>query len=98
MKERDDYTVGTMIELPRACFIADRIARHADFFSFGTNDLSVRSNTTLNLPTASCLLTAPTAKLHPSPARDCQGTTALPRGRTVDLPAGGQVISLSAVS
>ena len=38
--ERRDYTVGTMIELPRACFVADRIARHADFFSFGTNDLT----------------------------------------------------------
>ena len=36
----EDYTVGTMIELPRACFVADRIARHADFFSFGTNDLT----------------------------------------------------------
>jgi pyruvate,orthophosphate dikinase len=35
-----DYAVGTMIELPRACVIADRIARHADFFSFGTNDLT----------------------------------------------------------
>src|SRR5215208_4467403 len=34
------YSVGTMIELPRACFIADRIAHHADFFSFGTNDLT----------------------------------------------------------
>jgi pyruvate, orthophosphate dikinase len=32
--------VGTMIELPRACFVADRIARVADFFSFGTNDLT----------------------------------------------------------
>jgi pyruvate, orthophosphate dikinase len=32
--------VGTMIELPRACFVADRIARAADFFSFGTNDLT----------------------------------------------------------
>jgi pyruvate,orthophosphate dikinase len=40
MKQGADYTVGTMIELPRACFVADRIARHADFFSFGTNDLT----------------------------------------------------------
>ncbi len=40
MTEAEDYTVGTMIELPRACFIANRIARHADFFSFGTNDLT----------------------------------------------------------
>ncbi|HUE26108.1 MAG TPA: pyruvate, phosphate dikinase, partial [Solirubrobacteraceae bacterium] len=40
LAERRDYTVGTMIELPRACFVADRIARHADFFSFGTNDLT----------------------------------------------------------
>jgi len=34
------YTVGTMIELPRACVVADAIAGHADFFSFGTNDLT----------------------------------------------------------
>jgi pyruvate,orthophosphate dikinase len=34
------YLVGTMIELPRACLVADSIARHADFFSFGTNDLT----------------------------------------------------------
>src|SRR4051812_40956856 len=40
LHETEDYTVGTMIELPRACFVADRIARHADFFSFGTNDLT----------------------------------------------------------
>jgi pyruvate, orthophosphate dikinase len=32
--------VGTMIELPRACFVANRIAHKADFFSFGTNDLT----------------------------------------------------------
>ena len=34
------YTIGTMIEIPRACLIADEIAREADFFSFGTNDLT----------------------------------------------------------
>ncbi len=32
--------IGTMIEIPRAALIADKIARHADFFSFGTNDLT----------------------------------------------------------
>jgi pyruvate, orthophosphate dikinase len=35
-----EYLVGTMIELPRACMRADEIAKHADFFSFGTNDLT----------------------------------------------------------
>jgi pyruvate, orthophosphate dikinase len=41
-----DYLVGTMIELPRACVTAHEIAIHADFFSFGTNDLT---QTTLGL-------------------------------------------------
>ncbi|HPQ80690.1 MAG TPA: pyruvate, phosphate dikinase [bacterium] len=38
--QKVDYTVGTMIELPRAAITADEIAKHADFFSFGTNDLT----------------------------------------------------------
>jgi pyruvate,orthophosphate dikinase len=41
-----DYQVGTMIELPRAAVTAHEIAKHADFFSFGTNDLT---QTTLGL-------------------------------------------------
>jgi pyruvate, orthophosphate dikinase len=42
-KEKGDkveYLVGTMIELPRAALVADQIAKEADFFSFGTNDLT----------------------------------------------------------
>jgi len=35
-----EYKIGTMIEIPRACLIADEIAKEAEFFSFGTNDLT----------------------------------------------------------
>ena len=35
-----EYSIGTMIELPRACLLADEIAKEAEFFSFGTNDLT----------------------------------------------------------
>ena len=38
--EKLDYKIGTMIELPRAAITADQVAKHADFFSFGTNDLT----------------------------------------------------------
>lgn len=34
------YKLGTMLELPRACITADQVAKHAEFFSFGTNDLT----------------------------------------------------------
>jgi len=43
MKEKDltiDYKFGTMVEIPRAALTADQIAQHAQFFSFGTNDLT----------------------------------------------------------
>jgi pyruvate,orthophosphate dikinase len=39
-KTRFNYLVGTMIEIPRAAFVADEIAKEAQFFSFGTNDLT----------------------------------------------------------
>jgi len=38
--EAINFKFGTMIEIPRACWVADEIARHAEFFSFGTNDLT----------------------------------------------------------
>jgi pyruvate,orthophosphate dikinase len=38
--EEIDFKFGTMIEIPRAVWVADEIARHAEFFSFGTNDLT----------------------------------------------------------
>lgn len=38
--ERVEYKVGTMIEIPRAALVADKIAEEAEFFSFGTNDLT----------------------------------------------------------
>ena len=39
-KEKIDYEIGTMIEVPRAAITADEIAQEAEFFSFGTNDLT----------------------------------------------------------
>ena len=38
--DNPEYSIGTMIELPKAALIADKIAKHVQFFSFGTNDLT----------------------------------------------------------
>lgn len=48
---RVEYSFGTMIELPSAALLADRIANHAEFFSFGTNDLT---QTTLGISRDDC--------------------------------------------
>lgn len=40
MEEKIDYKIGTMVETPRAALTAGELAKHADFFSFGTNDLT----------------------------------------------------------
>jgi pyruvate,orthophosphate dikinase len=40
MKDKVEYTVGSMLELPRACLIAEELAEKSEFFSFGTNDLT----------------------------------------------------------
>jgi len=47
------YSVGTMVELPRACINAGEIGKSADFFSFGTNDLTqTRSGSPATMPAA----------------------------------------------
>ena len=50
-KKEFKYLIGTMIELPRAALVADELAVHADFFSFGTNDLT---QTTLGISRDDC--------------------------------------------
>ena len=40
MKGKVEYTIGSMLELPRACLIAEELAKESEFFSFGTNDLT----------------------------------------------------------
>ena len=79
-------TVGTMIELPRACFVADRIAEEADFFSFGTNDLT---QTALGF-------SATTWRASSWPATStARSSTAAPSRRSTS-PASGWLVRLAA--
>ena len=76
------YAIGTMIELPRACMVADEIAAEAEFFSFGTNDLT---QTCLGLSRDDAGKFLPTYVLHgilpedPFISIDRQGVGALMR-------------------
>lgn len=76
------YLIGTMIELPRACMVADQIAQEAEFFSFGTNDLT---QTCLGLSRDDAGKFLPTYVLHgllpedPFVSIDRQGVGALMR-------------------
>ena len=87
-----------MIELPRACFIADRIARVADFFSFGTNDLT---QTALGLSRddveAGFLVALPRAADHrPLAVRDDRpaGRRAARAARRLGRPGGARDLKL----
>ena len=51
---RVSYKVGTMIEIPRACVTADEIAETAEFFSFGTNDLTQTGIDRICTPATTC--------------------------------------------
>ena len=76
------YLIGTMIELPRACMVADEIAEEAEFFSFGTNDLTQtclglsRDDAGKFLPsyvlTASCRKIRSSASTETGSARSCE--------------------------
>ena len=79
MTENDvkiDYLVGTMIELPRAAIMADEIAKSADFFSFGTNDLT-QTTFGISRDDATAFLTTYAAKgiikQDPFVSIDCDG-------------------------
>ena len=82
-KRKLDFKIGTMIEIPRAAITADEIAHHADFFSFGTNDLTQltfgysRDDTSAFLP----------EYLH----RDVLETDPF---QTIDLKGVGQLITM----
>jgi len=82
---RLDYLVGTMIELPRAALRAKEIAAHADFFSFGTNDLT-QTALGISRDDAAKFLTAYVE----------QGIYARDPFVTIDIDGVGELIALAA--
>ena len=88
------YLIGTMIEIPRACLTADKIAKEAEFFSFGTNDLT-QMTYGLSRDDAGMILTDYTDKGDPTAKIDREGVgelmkIAVEKGRSVrpDLHLG----------
>ncbi|MEN8375920.1 MAG: pyruvate, phosphate dikinase [Gemmatimonadota bacterium] len=87
MREREtsiDFLVGTMIELPRAALTAGEIAAHADFFSFGTNDLT---QTTFGLSRDDASTFLPHYIEH--------GLLSDDPFRTLDVPGVGELVRLA---
>ena len=76
-------SIGTMIELPRACFVADRIAEQAEFFSFGTNDLT---------QTGARLLARGHRGARSSSATSRSGSSTARPFETIDEPGVGQLV------
>ncbi len=65
-----EYLVGTMIELPRAALMADEIAKDAEFFSFGTNDLT-QTTFGFSRDDVGKILTAYLSRGHPEAGSFC---------------------------
>ena len=76
-RSRSSYLVGTMIELPRACLLADEIAVDADFFSFGTNDLT---QTTYGLSRDDAGALPPGVRAPGHPRRSIPSSASIPTG------------------
>ena len=69
------YLVGTMIEIPRAALTAGQIAKEAEFFSFGTNDLTqMTSASPGTTPPSSWMPTTITRSMSPIPSSTWTGT------------------------
>ena len=79
-----EYHIGTMIEIPRAALTADTIAEEAEFFSFGTNDLTQMTfGFSVMMPVSSWILTTRTR------------FTSLTRSQKLDQVGVGQLVKMA---